>query len=154
MSDKSCSNNKLPSVTHKHAHTHTHRSLQSKARYSSISPSASITLGNSSPWLQLGVTLGWVTSTEGRHKTALRPCTHNLPHKHSGLKMRLYRTLIISHVHINKLNSLIAGYLFALAATGGDGRESWCGVPLESFICRTHQLRSEDPVTHKCPYQV
>lgn len=62
-----------------HTSTHTHRSLQSKARYSSISPSASITLGISSPWLLLGVTC-WVTSTEGRHKTALRPCTHNLPH--------------------------------------------------------------------------
>lgn len=57
---------------------HSHRSLQSNARYSSIKPSASITLGNSSPWSLLDVVLGWVTSTDGLHKTALRPCTHNL----------------------------------------------------------------------------
>ncbi len=142
--------NKLLFVTHKQ----THRSLQSKARYSSISPSASITLGNSSPLLLLGMAWGWVTSKVGRHKTALRPCTHNLPHTHihSVMKNRLYRTLMISYKHTSTTpdDSLIS-FLIALTATGGDGHMSWCGVPLESFICRTHQLCSEDPVTHKCP---
>ncbi len=118
--------NKLLFVTHKQ----THRSLQSKARYSSISPSASITLGNSSPLLLLGMAWGWVTSNVGRHKTALRPCTHNLPHTHihSGMKNRLYRTLMISykaHIHNPRMTHSL---VFSLLWPPLEGTGTWAGV--------------------------
>lgn len=116
-------NNKLPFVTHKQ----THRSLQSKARYSSISPSASITLGNSSPLLLLGMAWGWVTSKVGRHKTALRPCTYNLPHTHSGMKNRLYRTLMISYTHIHN-PQMTHSLVFSLLWPPLEGMGAWAGV--------------------------
>lgn len=144
----------------------THKSPLSKARYSSIRPSTSITVGFSWPEpLQLPAHVS-NSAKDGLLSSALLPCTFNLlpntgAHQVKGLLQSHTETYyILPWLKVNKPQSVyVCCLLWATSIFIRDLHATSCAFrlanrratlpssakPLEALVARTHQLRPHNP---------